>query len=297
MEGHAQVIGTERPEAGVQAADPGSGAARALIGRASDLSDALGDALAAPGLRKTEAQRAYRTLRNEAAAEELARMPLERVKDVTHGRLMLTALEKAGFRTVGSVITAGPSALDTVPGVGPQTAAQVVAAARQIAAALAGTVTVRIDPDKRTIPQASLLAALHAYERAQANVPPRAPDPGPLRGELDTALARARPAGSRLRMFFSGAGRKQAARDALTRLDAILGSAGGRGSDRPPASWRPACPQGRGARPDRAVARLPRPPRRLQRPAHRRRRPRPRPGVRRGLPAGRDRRAGPRPAP
>ena len=33
--------------------------------------------------------------------------------------------------------------------------AQVVAAARQIAAALAGTVTVRIDPDKRTIPQAN----------------------------------------------------------------------------------------------------------------------------------------------
>jgi hypothetical protein len=225
MEGHAQVIGTGRPDAGVQSADPGSGAARALIGRAQDLSAALGDALAAPGLRKAEAQRAYRTLRTEAAAEELARMPLERIKDVTHGRLMLSALEKAGFRTVGSVLTAGPSALDTVPGVGPQTAAQVVAAARQIAAALAGTVTVRIDPDKRTIPLASLLGALHAYERAQANVPPRAPDPGLLKGELDTALAPARPAGSRLRMFFSGAGRKQGARDALTRLEAILASA------------------------------------------------------------------------
>ena len=112
-----------------------------------------------------------------------------------------------------------------MPGVGPQTAAQVVAAARQIAAALAGTVTVRIDPDQRTIPQASLLGALHAYERAQANVPPRAPDPAPLKGELDVAVAQARPAGSRLRMFFSGAGRKQAARDALARLHAVLGSA------------------------------------------------------------------------
>ena len=67
MEGHAQVIGTGRPAAGVQTADPGSGAARALIGRAQDLRAALGDALAAPELRKAEAQRAYRTLRNEAA--------------------------------------------------------------------------------------------------------------------------------------------------------------------------------------------------------------------------------------
>jgi superfamily II DNA or RNA helicase len=219
------VIETGRPDASVQPADPGTGAARALIRRAQDLSAALGDALAAPELRRKEAQRAYGALRNEAAADELAQMPLERIKDVTHGRLMLGALEKAGFGTVGSVLTAGSSALDTVPGVGPQTAAQVVAAARQIAAALAGTVTARIDPDKRTIPQANLLGALHAYERAQANVPPRAPDPAPLKGELDDAVAQSRPAGSRLRMFFSSAGRKQGARDALVRLHAILGSA------------------------------------------------------------------------
>jgi superfamily II DNA or RNA helicase len=225
VEGHAQVIGTGRPDASVQPADPGTDAARAVIRRAQDLSAALGDALAAPELRKTEAQRAYRTLRNEAAADELAQMPLERIKDVTHGRLMLSALEKAGFRTVGSVLTAGQSALDTVPGVGPRTAAQVIAAARQIGAALAGTVTVRIDPDKRTIPQANLLGALHAYERAQADVPPRAPDPAPLKDELDDAVAQSRPASSRLRMFFSSAGRKQGARDALVRLHQILGSA------------------------------------------------------------------------
>jgi hypothetical protein len=219
------VIGTSQQTGPYPPADPGSAAARSLIRQGEDLSAAVTAALAAPEARRQEAQRAYGTARAEAAREELARMPLDRIKDVTQGRLMLGALEKAGFGTVGSVLTAGPSALDAVPGVGPQTAAQVVAAARQIEAALDGTVTVRIDPDKRTIPQASLLGALHAYERAQANVPPRAPDPAPLKVELDAAVARARPAGSRLRMFFSGAGRKQAARDALTRLHAILGSA------------------------------------------------------------------------
>jgi SNF2 family DNA or RNA helicase len=218
------VIGTGRPDVSAQPADPGTGAARALIRRAQELSTAIDDALAAPELRREEARRAYGVLRAEAARDELAHMPLDRIKEVTQGRLMLTALEEAGFRTVGSVLTAGPSALDTVPGVGPQTAAQVVAAARQIEAALAGTVTVRIDPDNRTIPQANLLATLHAYDRAQANVPPRAPDPAPLKDQLDAAVARARPAGSRLRMLFSGAGRKQDARDALAGLHAILSS-------------------------------------------------------------------------
>ena len=219
------MIGTSQQTGPYPPADPGSAAARSLIRQADDLSAAITGALAAPEARRKEAQRAYGTVRAEVAREELAHMPLERIKDVTQGRLMLGALEKAGFGTVGSVLTAGPSALDTVPGVGPQTAAQVVAAARQIEAVLAGTVTVRIDPDKRTIPQASLLGALHAYEQAQANVPPRAPDPAPLKDELDAAVAQARPAGSRLRMFFSGTGRKQDARDALTRLHAILGSA------------------------------------------------------------------------
>ena len=245
------MIGTGRPGTSVQPADPGSAAARSLIRQAQELSAALGHALAAPELRKTEAQRAYRSLRNEAAAEELAHMPLERIKDVTRGRLMLSALEKAGFRTVGSVLTAGQSELDTVPGVGPQTAAQVIAAARQLGAALADTVTVRIDPDKRTIPQANLLGALHAYERAQANVAPRAPDPAPLKGELDDAVAQSRPASSRLRLFFSSAGRKQDARDALARLHQILGSAE---AAEAAARLRPGVPPGRRDRAPDATA-------------------------------------------
>jgi len=214
------VIGTSQHSAAP--VDPGSGAARRLLRQAADLSAALDGALRAPEDRRQEARHAYARLQREAAADELATMPLERIKDVTQGRLMLGAIEKAGFRTVGSVLTAGPSALDTVPGVGPQTAAQVVAAARQIAAALVDTVTVRIDPDNRTLPQATLLAALHAFEQAQANVPPRAPDPAPLQAELDATLATATPAGSRMRMFFSGAGRKQDARAALARLQEIL---------------------------------------------------------------------------
>jgi superfamily II DNA or RNA helicase len=218
------VIGTGQPGVTDPPAEPGGTAARLLIRQGENLSAAIGAAVAAPALRREEARRSYEIVRGEAACGELAKMPLERIKDVTRGRLMLGALEKAGFRTVGSVLAVGPSALDTVPGVGPQTAAQVVAAARQIEAALVGTVTVRIDPDNRTIPQGLLLAALHAYEQARANLPPHAPDHAPLKAELDAVLTEARPAGSRLRMFFAGSGRKASARDGLARLAAILRS-------------------------------------------------------------------------
>ncbi|HEY0933707.1 MAG TPA: SNF2-related protein [Trebonia sp.] len=215
------MIGTQ---ASPPAVDPGSGAARALIRQAQDLSAVIGAAAGAPGARRQEARHAYAAVRAEAARQELDRMPLDRIKQVTRGRLMLGPLEKAGFRTVGAVLTAGVSALDTVPGVGPQTAAQLVAAARQIESALAETVNARIDPDHRTVTQARLLAALRACEQAQGSLPPHAPDPAPLKAGLDNALAGSRTAGSRLRMFFAGPDRRQEARDRLARLATLLGS-------------------------------------------------------------------------
>ena len=204
--------------------DLGPGAARALIRQADELRAAIGGALAAPGERAAEAREAYRPLQAEAARQQLDRMPLERLKDVTRGRLMLTALEKAGYQTVGAVLSAGQAGLDQVPGIGPQTAAQVIAAARQLQAALAETATGRIDPDHRTAPAGRLLAALHGYERAQANLPPHAPDPAPLGADLASTVAQARLAGSRLRMLFAGAARKRAALDAVARLAVILRS-------------------------------------------------------------------------
>ena len=219
------MLGTGQQEEAVdRLPDPGSAAARSLLRQARDLSGAIGEAVGAPQARRADAQRAYASIQAEAARDELASMPVDRIKEVTRGRLMLTALQKAGFDTVGAVLAAGPSALDRVPGVGPQTAAQVVAAARQIEAALAGTVTARIDPDRRTIAQWQLLEALHGYEEAQANLPPHAPDPAPLKDELDAALTQARPAGSRLRMLFAGAARRVTVRDGLARLAAALGS-------------------------------------------------------------------------
>ena len=149
-------------------------------------------------------------------------MPLDRIKEITQGRLRLGAIEQAGFRTVGEVAKAGPHRLQAIPGVGPQTASQVVAAARQLQAAMERETRVRFDPDARTPLQARLLAELHAFEIAESLVPPQGPDLRPLAAELDTFLDAAARTSSRLRMFFTGPGKKQDARDALGRLAALM---------------------------------------------------------------------------
>jgi hypothetical protein len=198
------------------------GDARALIAAAKTLSAALSGAAAAPGELREEARGAYEVVRAEVTRARLEELPLERIKEVTQGRLRLTAIEQAGYRTVGSVLRLGESGLDSLHGVGPQTALAVIAAARTLYASLEQQTRVRIDPDARTAAQTTLLAALYDFERAKANVPPQAPDYAQLQADLDALADTARPAGNRMRMLFTGSARKRDARDAIGRLAALL---------------------------------------------------------------------------
>jgi superfamily II DNA or RNA helicase len=199
-------------------------AARAVLGQSQALRAAITEALAAPEARRQSARRAYELVRGDVVQAELAKMPLDRIKEITQGRLRLAAIEQAGFRTVGAVAAAGPYRLQAIQGVGPQTASQVVAAARQLQAAMEQEIRVRFDPDARTAHQAGLLAELRGYEAAKSLIPPQAPDLRPLAADLDTLLAAAAPASSRFRMFFTRSNKKQEARDGLSRLAALIQS-------------------------------------------------------------------------
>jgi hypothetical protein len=240
------VTQAQQSAAGYPTVEPGA-AARAILGQSRALRAAITDALAAPEARRQSARRAYESVRRDVVRAEVAKMPLDRIKEITQGRLRLAAIEQAGFRTVGAVAAAGPHRLQAIPGVGTQTASQVVAAARQLQAAMEQETRVRFDPDARTAHQAELLAELHGYETAKSVIPPQAPDLRPLAADLDALLAAAAPAASRLRLFFTGSRKKQDARDGLGRLAALIQSPfavttsellqAGRRTAKPDASW------------------------------------------------------------
>jgi superfamily II DNA or RNA helicase len=217
------VTQTGQPAASYPQVEPGS-AARALIAAAKTLSTAITAAPATLGTRREQARNAYELFRADVVHGQLDELPLDKIKEVTQGRLRLTAIERAGYRSVGAVLRAGPVLLQSVPGVGPQTAAQVIAAAGNFQATLERQTRVRFDPDARTPAQARLLARLYAYEQVKANIPPQAPDYAPLAADLDALAAGAKPTASRLRMFFTGSARKRDSLDAAGRLAALLES-------------------------------------------------------------------------
>ncbi|MGH3297407.1 MAG: hypothetical protein ACRDP7_37000, partial [Trebonia sp.] len=98
--------------------EPGS-AARAQIQQARMLSSAIRAAAAAVGSRCQEARAAYELARADVIQIRLDELPLEKIREVTQGRLRLNALEQAGYRSVGAVLRAGSYALQSVHGVGP----------------------------------------------------------------------------------------------------------------------------------------------------------------------------------
>ncbi|MFF8434198.1 DEAD/DEAH box helicase [Streptomyces bacillaris] len=157
--------------------------------------------------------------------QELTAIPVTRLKDVTEGRLRLTALEQAGFTTVGQVHGTARYELRLIPGVGAHTADQALAAAGQIADAVRETVSVRIDMDAPDDTTTALVVALHRLVEAGPDAR-RAVEAGRRLDEgLRPLVAAAAPAGSRLRMLFSGKEARRRALDAVAGVRAALAEA------------------------------------------------------------------------
>jgi len=202
---------------------PGA-ASRSIVSDAHRLRKQIDQGIAEPDVRRRAARGAYEAVRDELVRQQLNAMPIDRLKQTTQGRLMLTAVERGGYRTVGAAAAAEQHRLQQLHGVGPQTASKVIAAARQVEQTMKQEIRVRFDPDRRPKPQARLLAELHAFDLAESSIAPVRADLADIAGRLDLVLGDASRAASRMRMFFSGAQRRDGAREALARLDVLMAS-------------------------------------------------------------------------
>ncbi|MGW4637730.1 DEAD/DEAH box helicase [Sphaerisporangium sp. NPDC004334] len=180
---------------------------------------------------RAEVQRALSSLRARSARSDLAAIPVARLKDVTQGRLRLGTLEQAGYTTVLDVLDATPYALQLLPGIGARTAAQVHAAAAQIARAAEETVAVRVDVDRRDDAETTaLLVALHRLVAAGPDLPRAVRAARAVQDGLAAPLPAARPARGRLRMLVAGRDGRRQAREAVAEVARLLSEADASGA-------------------------------------------------------------------
>src|SRR5438105_2355570 len=110
--------------------------ARAVVGEAKRLRDLALSVVETAETRRATAREAFESAREGIVKQQMNALPLARLRETTNGGLRLGAIESAGYKTVGAAAAAGVHRLEQLHGVGPQTAFQVVAAARQLELAM-----------------------------------------------------------------------------------------------------------------------------------------------------------------
>lgn len=102
---------------------------------------------------------------NEAQAL-LKTIPVDRLKSVTTGRLTLSPLVDAGYKTVQDIL-AYETSIQRVPGISSENARRVIAAAYTVRRTVIDEMPVRIDIQARTVQTAALLHGIHAWETSR----------------------------------------------------------------------------------------------------------------------------------
>ena len=154
---------------------------------------------------------------------ELTQIPIDRVKQVTGGRLRLGPLQQYGIRSVADALEAGVGGMLAIPGVGEATAPKVVAAAARIAEEVRASIRFRIDLDPSDQRATALLTALWGWGLVRHDVEQYSGIAGHLTAGLGAAAGAAAPAAmGGLRRFFVTSTRKAAADVALGEVGTLL---------------------------------------------------------------------------
>jgi len=189
--------------------------ARALVRLATDV-------LAREKPDREAIRAAHARRRAEVVDAELAKIPIARLRDASDGRLRTAPLEESGYTTVRDVLTADPAQLDRLPGMGRKSARQAISVAHGVASAVADGVNVRIDLDRRNKHSTTMLRHLRRLVDVDRVAPGARRRAEQVAVELTSALATARPARGRFRMFFTGRRRRVRALAAFAAIERIL---------------------------------------------------------------------------
>lgn len=194
----------------------------ALFTRVRELQSAARAVTSAPDATAATLRPAFEAARNEAVAARVALIEIDRLAEITGGRLRIDALKRHGYRVVADVLRAQRWQLEAVPGVGERTATQTIAAARQLATTVRERTPFRFDPATRPTSQTRLLDAVLLDEDARRYARELAE---PI-AWLDRQLAEYAPAAElerrRVRRLFAGRARREVARSAVVALERVV---------------------------------------------------------------------------
>ncbi|MCB7138112.1 DEAD/DEAH box helicase [Cellulosimicrobium marinum] len=204
---------------------PDAVSVRRVLVDADDLAVLLGRFAAAPAEARERVRAAFGDSREEKVLAHLDGVDVSALRDVTRERLRLGTLTDAGVTTVGDVARHGRAGLERVPGIGPQTATHLLAAAEQVARAVRESLRFRIDLTPTDPVATALVQALHALDQADAALARYGAQARRVLADHARASDEARAVASAPRRLLAWGGRRRRAFAAVATLADLLDDA------------------------------------------------------------------------
>jgi len=154
---------------------------------------------------------------------ELAKLPLEKLRDATDETVRVETLRKYGFTNVGSVYNSTESALEKIPGISLEAAQSLKSVADQMYLAVAQSITYGIDLDDLSTADNKLIESLQGLEILRKGSKNSTAKMKPIVERIRGSLPKTTPLRSKFRWFFTSSSKKDNALIALQEISYLIG--------------------------------------------------------------------------
>ena len=154
---------------------------------------------------------------------ELAKLPIDRLKDATEETVRIETLRKYGFQNIASIYNSSAIQLERIPGITLTTAQTLKALADQMYQAVAQSISYGINIDDLTRADTELIENLQGLDYLRAATKNSTSKMKPIAQTLRKSLIQTQPLNSRFRWIFTGSKNKERALDALQEISFLIG--------------------------------------------------------------------------
>jgi SNF2 family DNA or RNA helicase len=154
---------------------------------------------------------------------ELAKLPIDRLKDASEETVRIETLRKYGFQNVASIYNSSAIQLERIPGITLSAAQSLKALADQMYTAVAQSISYGIDLDDLTRADTELIENLQGLDYLRAATKNSTIKMKPIAQTLRNSLTETQPLKSRFRWIFTGSEKKERALTALQEISYLIG--------------------------------------------------------------------------
>ena len=154
---------------------------------------------------------------------ELAKLPIDRLKDATEETVRIETLRKYGFQNVASIYNSSAIQLERIPGITLTAAQSLKALADQMYQAVAQSISYGIDIDDLTREDNELIENLQGLETLRVATKNSTSKMQPIASAIRSSLPETKPLTSRFRWLFTSSEKKERALNALQQITYLVG--------------------------------------------------------------------------